>query len=97
MKYNFELSDVNLDKMIDDAAIRDEAKKRLPNALIQIGEKAALASLEEIRKTFKMSSSEKRKFVIEGGKNLKKSATYEYRCEIENMLFESIKALVYQK
>lgn len=89
-----ELGEVDLDKMVDNDAIREEAKKKLPNALVQIGEQAALVDWDEIRKAFKTPLSEKRKFIREGGKNFKKSATHKERREIEDMLFERIKELV---
>lgn len=106
MKYKdmkIELGEVSLDKMVGDDAIREEAKRKLPNALVQIGEQSAAVGLDETQKQlkklfgkdFKPSPlSEKRKFIREGGKNFKKSVTHKERQEIEDMLFERIKELV---
>jgi hypothetical protein len=95
VKYKeIKLGEVELDKMVDDDAIREEAKRKLPNVLVQIGEQTAAVSWEEIRKVFKTPLSEKRKFIREGGKNFNKSATHKDRQEIEDVLVERIKELV---
>ena len=99
---NVRMGQIDLDKLINEDAMRAEAKRLLPAALVKVGEEATKAAFAETQKMLKKSlgkmyqpssSSEKRKAIREGGINFRRSASPAERDKIENALFEEIKGL----
>lgn len=84
---------INLE-LKDDEAIQEEATRQLPDALMKIGEQVGEATFGEIQKSFKLSFSEKKKFIREAGKNFKKSASSKERRDIKELLVQHIKDLI---
>lgn len=89
-----ELSDLETEE-----DFRQEAKRLLPEALVQIGEAMGeqtwVALQEKVkgsRSKVTTSSNEKRKFVKEAGKNYQRGATARDRKEIEDYIVEQLRS-----
>jgi hypothetical protein len=84
------LGHVDYDALESDADFEAVADRVLPKALVQIGEATAETAWTELQKGLKKSglkpnssTSEKRKFIREGGQNFKRSATAKDKREIK--------------
>jgi hypothetical protein len=77
---------------------RNEAKRLLPTALLKLGEAIAERTWEELQKNLtkpgakpKSSSSEKRQFVRETGRNYQRSASSRERQELEDYIIDRLR------
>ncbi|MBE9213633.1 hypothetical protein IQ247_13315 [Plectonema cf. radiosum LEGE 06105] len=94
------IGNVNLRSLETEDDIHKEAKRLLPQALVEIGEATAETTWVELQKQMKKSgmkpnssSSDKRKFIQEAGRNYQRSATSTHKREIENHIVEQIRKL----
>lgn len=85
--FSIPLGSVDLDKLETDADYRREAQRLLPDALTRIGEESAEIAWTEFQKSFRSipgfkgnsSSSDKSRFVREGGQNYRRNANDQER------------------
>ncbi len=93
------LGSVDLDKLESDADYREEAKRLLPDALTSIGEKTAEVAWTELQKSLRgipglkgnSSSSDKSRFIREGGQNNRRHASDQDRRELEDHIIQQLK------
>lgn len=97
IKIDFGQIDVSSLETEDD--FRAEARRLLPEALIQIGEAMGEETWNALQQGQKgsglkisTSSSEKRKFVRDAGKNYQRGATARDRKEIEDYIVEQLRS-----
>ncbi len=89
---------VDLSSLETEDDFRAEAKRLLPEALVQIGEamgEETWNALQQGQKSPRLkvntSSSEKRKFVKDAGKNYQRGATARDRKEIEDYIVQELR------
>ena len=102
-KFNFSipLGSVDLDKLETDADYRREAQRLLPDALTRIGETTAEVAWNELQKCFRgipgfkanSSSSDKSRFIREGGQKHRRSASAQDRRAIENHIIQQLREM----
>lgn len=81
--FSIPLGSVDLDKLETDADYRHEAQRLLPNALTRVGENTAEIAWDKLQKSFRSipgfkgnsSSSDKSRFIREGGQNYRRTAS----------------------
>ncbi len=90
---------VDLSSLETEDDFRTEAKRLLPEALIQIGEAMGEQTWDTLQQGQKgsglkvsTSSSEKRKFVKDAGKNYRRGATARDRKEIEDYIVQQLRS-----
>jgi hypothetical protein len=95
-------SSVDLSMLETEDEFRAEARRLLPSALLKVGEAVAEQTWEELQKTLlkpgskaKSSTSEKRQFVRETGRNYQRSASSRDKQEIEDYIVEQLR--IFQK
>ncbi len=93
---DFRHVDVSMLQKEDD--FRKEAKKLLPHVLIQVGEAMGEETWNALQKKLKgtgmkptVSSTEKRKFVKEAGKNYEKEASSKDKKELEDYIVQKLR------
>ncbi|MBX3442222.1 MAG: hypothetical protein KF774_07425 [Planctomyces sp.] len=99
--FSIPLGSVDLDKLETDADYRREAQRLLPDALTRIGEKTAEVAWTELQKSFRgipgfkgnSSSSDKSRFIQEGGQNHRRNASAQDRREVEKHIIEELKEI----
>jgi transposase len=98
-----EFRHVDLSGLETEDDFRREAKRLLPEALVQLGEAIGEETWNTLQKglrgsKFKVntSSSEKQKFVKEAGKNYKTKASAKDRKEIENYIVQQLQLRKHQ-
>jgi hypothetical protein len=94
------IGNVNLAALETEDDFRREAQKLLPQALVEIGEAAAEKTWDELQKSMKKSgmkpntsSSAKRKFVQDAGKNYQRSTSSSQKKAVEDHIVEQIRQL----
>jgi hypothetical protein len=95
-------STVDLASLETEEEFRAEARRLLPAALGKVGEAVAEQTWEELQKTLlkpgskaKSSTSEKRQFVKETGRNYQRSASNRDKQEVEDYIVEQLR--IFQK
>jgi hypothetical protein len=90
---------VDLSSLETEDDFRTEAKRLLPEALIQIGEAMGEETWDTLQQGQKgsglkvsTSSSEKRKFVKDAGRNYQRGATARDRKEIEDYIVQQLRS-----
>ena len=93
-----DLGHVDYDALETDADFESVANRVLPKALVQIGEATAETAWTELQKGLKKSglkpnssTSEKRKFIREGGQNFKRSASAKDKREIKATIISQLR------
>lgn len=97
-KISIPLGSVDIDKLEADADIRREAQRLLPHALTRVGEKTAEVAWNEMQKRFRgipgfkanSSSSDKSRFIREGGQNHRRNASAHDRRAIEDLIVQQL-------
>lgn len=95
------LGSVDLDKLETDEDFRREAQRLLPDALTRIGEKTAELAWNELQKSFRgipgfkanSSSSDKSRFIREGGQKHRRDASTQVRRELENHIVQQLRGM----
>jgi hypothetical protein len=94
------IGSVNFASLETEDDIRKEAKRLLPQALVEIGEAAAETTWDELQKSMKKSgmkpntsSSAKRKFVQDAGKNYQRTSSSSHKKAVEDHIVEQIREL----
>ncbi|GAB1541340.1 hypothetical protein NUACC21_40110 [Scytonema sp. NUACC21] len=89
---------IDLLSLETDDDIRQEAKRLLPKALVQLGESIGEKTWEELQNSLKgpgtklkSSQSEKRKFIQETGRTYHRNASNRERQELENYIVEQLR------
>lgn len=91
MQIKIDLPDLDFEKLKTEENIREEAKSRLPGALIKIGEASSLEVWKALQKSpFKPVPATRSAFVKKGGSDYLRSSTTAQKKNVENMLFHSI-------
>jgi hypothetical protein len=99
LNFSIPLGSVDLAKLATDEDFRREAQRLLPDALIRIGEKTAEVAWTELQKSFRgipgfkgnSSSSDKSRFIREGGQNHRRNASAQDRRAIEDHIIQQLK------
>lgn len=102
--FSIPLGSVDLDKLETDADFRRLAQRLVPDALTHIGEKTAEVAWNELQKSFRgipgfkvNSSSDKSRFIREGGQNHRRSASAsasaQERRAIEDYIIEQLREM----
>ena len=94
-----DLGSVNYDLLNTDADYEVIANKILPKALVQIGEAAAETAWSGMQKALgksqavklNTSSSDKRKFIRDGGQNYKRSVSFNAKQKIKDEVVAQLK------
>jgi hypothetical protein len=97
IKIDFKLVDLSSLETEDD--FLQEAKRLLPEALVQLGEAVGEKTWDQLQKGLKgsglkvnTSPSEKRKFVKETGKNYRREASARDRKELEDYIVQQLRS-----
>ena len=101
LTFSIPLGSVNLDDLETDEDFRREAHRLVPDALKRIGEKTAEIAWKELQRSFRgipgvkvnSSSSDKSRFVSEGGQNYRRDASSQHRREVENHIIDQLREL----
>ena len=96
--FSISLGSVDLDKLETDEDFRREAQRLLPEALTSIGEKTAEVAWNKLQKSFSgisgvkvnSSTSEKSRFIREGGQNHRRNASVQDRRTIEDHIIQRL-------
>ena len=99
--FSIPLGSVDLDMLETEEDYRREAERLVPDALVRIGEGAAEVAWNKLRKGFRgipgfkasSSSSDKSRFIREGGRNYRRSSTSQDRREVANHIIEQLREL----
>ncbi len=99
--FSIPLGSVDLDKLETDADYRHEAQKLLPYALTRIGENTAEIAWAELQKSFRgipgfkgaSSSSDRSRFIREGGQNYRRTASAHERLALENHIIQQLQEM----
>lgn len=99
--FSVPLGSVDLGKLESDADYHRLAHQLLPDALTRIGEKAAEVAWTELQKSIRgipgfkgnSSSSDKSRFIREGGRNHARSASSHHRREVEKHIREQLRKM----
>lgn len=97
--FSIPLGSVDLDKLETDADFRRQAQRLVPDALPRIGEKTAEVAWNGLQKSvrgipgFKVNSpsSDKFRFIREGGQNHRRSASAQDRRAIEDHIIQQLR------
>lgn len=98
LTFSIPLGSVDLDKLESNEDYRREAQRLIPDALTRIGEQTAEFAWNELQKSFRgisgfqgnSSSSDKSRFIREGGQNHRRSASSQHRREVELHIIEQL-------
>ena len=101
LTFSIPLGSVDLDKLLTDDDYRREAQRLLPDALTRIGEKTAEVAWNELQKCFRgipgfkanSSSSDKARFIREGGENHRRNASAQDRRGIEDHIIQQLREM----
>lgn len=101
LTFSIPLGSVDLDKLETDEDYRREAQRLVPDALTRIGEKTAEVAWNELQMSFRgipgfkgnSSSSDKSRFIREGGQNHRRSASAQDRREIEDHVIQQLREM----
>lgn|GEM_PF-1065186 len=101
LTFSIPLGSVDLDKLESDEDFRREAQRLVPDALTRIGEKTAEVAWTALQKSFRgipgfkgnSSSSDKSRFIREGGQNHRRSASAQDRRAIEDHIIEQLREM----
>ena len=101
LTFSIPLGSVDLDKLLTDDDYRREAQRLLPDALTRIGEKTAEVAWNELQKGFRgipgfkanSSSSDKSRFIREGGENHRRNASAQDRRAIEDHIIQQLREM----
>ena len=99
--FSIPLGSVDLDKLETEDDFRREAHRLVPGAMIRIGEKTAEIAWNELQKSFRgipgfkgnSSSSDKSRFIREGGQNHSRNASAQDRRSVENHIIQQLREL----
>ena len=93
-----DLGHVDYNALKTDADYDQLADKLLPDALIKLGEATAKAAWEDLQKGFKgsglemnSSSSDKRKFIRDGGKEFQRTVTAKHKRDAKSAIIEQLR------
>lgn len=94
-----DLGHVDVSKLQTDEDIRREAHRLLPEALVQIGEAAGETAWQELQRGlgsirgFKVnsSSSDKRSFIREAGRNYRRQASEQDKRKLEDQIVQQLR------
>ncbi|KYC41047.1 hypothetical protein WA1_23300 [Scytonema hofmannii PCC 7110] len=96
---NIDFSSIDIASLDTDDEFRQEAKRLLPKALVQLGEIVGEKTWEDLQKSLKKpggklssSQSEKRKFIQETGRTYHRHASSRERQELEDYIVEQLRA-----
>jgi hypothetical protein len=101
LNFSIPLGSVDLNKLETDADYRREAQRLLPEALTRIGEKTAEVAWTELQKSLRgirglkgnSSSSDKSRFIREGGQNHRRNASDQDRRAIEDHIIQQLREM----
>lgn len=101
LNFSIPLGSVDLNKLETDADYRREAQRLLPEALTRIGEKTAEVAWTELQKSLRgvpgfksnSSSSDKSRFIREGGQNHRRNASAQDRRAIEDHIIQQLREM----
>ncbi len=101
LNFSIPLGSVDLDKLATDEDFRWEAQRLLPDALTRIGENTAEVAWTELQKSFRgipgfkgnSSSSDKSRFIREGGQNHRRNASAQDRRAIEDHIIQQLREM----
>lgn len=101
LTFSIPLGSVDLDKLETDEDYRREAQRLLPDALTRIGENTAEVAWNQLQKSFRgipgfkgnSSSSDKSRFIREGGQNHRRNASSQDRRKMENHIIEQLREM----
>ncbi|MBD2773890.1 hypothetical protein [Iningainema tapete] len=88
---SIDLENVDLASLDTEEDFREEAKRLLTKTLIKVGESMGEKTWENLQKGLKGSQSEKRKFILETGRNYQKNASRRERQELEDYIVEQLR------
>ena len=99
--FSIPLGSVTLDNLETDEDFSKEAERLLPDALTRIGEQTAEFAWNELQKSFRgipgfkgnSSSSDKSRFIRQGGQNHRRSASSQLRRQVANHIIEQLREL----
>ena len=99
--FSIPLGSVDLDKLQTGADYRREAQRLLPDTLTRIGEKTAEVAWTGLQKSFRgfpgfkgnSSSSDKSRFIREGGQNHRRNASAKDRRAIEDHIIQQLREM----
>lgn len=99
--HKISLGNVDVSRLENEDDFRREARRLLPNVLVQVGEASGEVAWRELQKSFRRvpgfkansSSSEKRKFIREAGQNYRKQVSAKDRRELEDHIVERLREL----
>lgn len=97
--FKVDINNVHLDEMRTEEDMRAEAKRRVPNALKEIGENLGSIAWKETTRAFqgsiiKMQTQNRMAYIRESGRNYQRTADMNLRRNIENLIFDEIKKMV---
>ena len=100
-KFEITFGRVDVSNLETEEDFRREARRILPEALVQIGEKSGEIAWNDLQKSFRKvpgykpnsSSSEKRKFIREAGENYRRKVSAKDRQEIEDYIVARLRQL----
>lgn len=95
------LGSVDLGKLETDEDYRREAQRLLPDALTHIGEETAEFAWNELQKGFRgipgfkadSSTSDKSRFIREGGQKYCRNASSQHRRDVENRIIGQLREM----
>ncbi len=101
VNFTIPLGSVDLDKLETDDDFHREAERLLPDALTKIGEKTAELAWTELQKSFRRvpgfkvnsSSSDKAKFIREGGQKYRRDASTGDRNGVRDHLVHQLREM----
>lgn len=94
MELNFNINKINLDLLKTNRDFRQEAKKRLDQVIIEIGESFALKKWIKLKQeAVAPTPTTKNLFIRLGGQNFKNSLNKHERKYIEDLICESLKTM----
>jgi len=98
-QFTISLGSVDFSKLETEADFRHEAQRFLPEALVQIGEKAGEVAWDSLQKSFRgipgfkpnSSSSDKSRFIREAGQNYRRKVSSQDRRKIEDEIVRQLR------
>jgi hypothetical protein len=88
MELNFDFNKIDLNLLKTDKDFRQEAKKRLDQVIIDIGETLALENWQGLATS---TSTSKNQFIRLAGQDFKNNLNRQERKNIENLIYETLK------
>src|SRR5262245_37635141 len=86
-----ELGTVDLESLSTDEDFRREAKRLLPNVLVEIGKALAETKWSEFQKAKGLKAPEKRKFIQEAGQEFQRAADAAQKRDVEDLIIHQLR------